>query len=723
MKVYETGNIRNVVVMGHGGCGKTTLVEAIAYQTGITARMGKVTDGNTISDYDKEEQKRQFSISTSVVPVEFEDIKINFLDTPGYFDFVGEVEEACHAAGAAVIVINGKSGVEVGTLKAWELCEKYKLPRLFFVTGMDDDQASYRKIVLELNDRFGRKVAPFHVPIRENEKFVGFVNVVKMKGRRFINDTSEYEECDIPDYMDKHLNISRDALVEAVADTSEELMERYFAGEEFTYEEVSTALRTHVMDCQIVPVLVGSGVHNQGTSMLMNVIKKYFPSPEYTVNHGKETSTGELVMVKCDQNKHLSAKVFKTVVDPFIGKYSLIKVVTGTLKAGDGIYNVNKGTEDRASKLYLLRGKETIEVPELRAGDIGALAKIEKISTGDTISTKGATLVYDGPQVSKPYTCKAYRAKNKSDEDKINGALARMVEEDQTLRLENDVENHQTLIYGIGDQQLDVVASRILNRYKVEIELYRPKVAYRETLRKKVQVQGKYKKQTGGSGQYGDVHMVFEPSGDLDTPYDYMASYITALDLCLQGVISPSTLGIDTKKLDNAEAQREKEKTTLYTRNAIVKALQEVLPGVVSMCINADNILHNKSIEEVKVNIPFGEYANPSFESQVETVAKAKQGGIMSIERCVEELYGDTLDDHCKEEEIARLKAEQGIQDVDEPGVNLEAGNFKIDLEGGGDNESKGGKQNIPDEPKEVPGVSGSSKGAGTDGRVRSGKE
>ena len=209
----------------------------------------------------------------------------------------------------------------------------------------------------------------------------------------------------------------------------------------------------------------------------------------------------------------------RTVVDPFIGKYSLIKVVTGTLKAGDGIYNVNKGTEDRASKLYLLRGKETIEVPELRAGDIGALAKIEKISTGDTISTKGATLVYDGPQVSKPYTCKAYRAKNKSDEDKINGALARMVEEDQTLRLENDVENHQTLIYGIGDQQLDVVASRILNRYKVEIELYRPKVAYRETLRKKVQVQGKYKKQTGGSGQYGDVHMVFEPSGDLDTPY------------------------------------------------------------------------------------------------------------------------------------------------------------------------------------------------------------
>lgn len=519
MNVFETANIRNVVVMGHGGCGKTTLVEAIAHQAGITARMGKVTDGNTISDYDKEEQKRQFSISTSIVPVEFEDIKINLLDTPGYFDFVGEVEEACHAAGAAVIVINGKSGVEVGTVKAWELCEKYNLPRMFFVTGMDDDQASYRQIVVDLNDRFGRKVAPFHVPIRENEKFVGFVNVVKMKGRRFINNTSEYEECDIPDYMDKHLTISRDALLEAVADTSEEYMERYFSGEEFTYEEISTALRSHVMDCQIVPVLMGSGINNQGSYMLLTAIKKYFPSPEHTVNYGKETSNGELVMVHCDAGKHFSAKVFKTVIDPFIGKYSLIKMVTGSLKAGDTVYNVNKGSEERASKLYVLRGKEAIEVPQLNAGDIGALAKIDKISTGDTVAAKGATLIYDGPQVSKPYTYKAYRAKNKSDEDKINGALTRIVEEDLTLKLENDTENHQTLIYGIGDQQLDVVASRILNRYKVEIELYRPKVAYRETLRKSVQVQGKYKKQTGGSGQYGDVHMIFEPSGDLDTPY------------------------------------------------------------------------------------------------------------------------------------------------------------------------------------------------------------
>ena len=243
MNIYETKQIRNVVVLGHGSAGKTTMIEAMAYVTGVTNRLARVDDGNTISDFDKEEIKRKFSIGTSVVPIEYEDIKVNFLDTPGYFDFVGEVEEALSAADAAIIVVNGKSGVQVGTEKAWDFCEKYNLPRMIFVTNMDDDQASFRQIAVELNEKFGRKIAPFHIPIRENEKFVGFVNVVKMKGRRFIGNTSEYEECEIPDYSEKHLTISREALIEAVAETNEEYMERYFEGEEFTYEEISTALR------------------------------------------------------------------------------------------------------------------------------------------------------------------------------------------------------------------------------------------------------------------------------------------------------------------------------------------------------------------------------------------------------------------------------------------------------------------------------------------------
>lgn len=519
MNIYETKQIRNVVVLGHGSAGKTTMIEAMAYVTGVTNRLARVDDGNTISDFDKEEIKRKFSIGTSVVPIEYEDIKVNFLDTPGYFDFVGEVEEALSAADAAIIVVNGKSGVQVGTEKAWDFCEKYNLPRMIFVTNMDDDQASFRQIAVELNEKFGRKIAPFHIPIRENEKFVGFVNVVKMKGRRFIGNTSEYEECEIPDYSEKHLTISREALIEAVAETNEEYMERYFEGEEFTYEEISTALREHVIDGQIVPVLMGSGINAQGMKMLLMAIKKYFPSPVQRPIYGNDTSNGEMVMLQYDCTKHTSAKVFKTLVDPFIGKYSMIKVVTGVLKAGDMIYNVNKEREDKAAKLYILRGKEAIEVSELHAGDIGALTKIEQLATGDTLASKGATVLYQAPDISTPYTYMRYKAKNKGDEDKIATALGKLMDEDLTLKTVNDSENRQTLIYGIGDQQLDVVVSKLLNRYKVEIELSKPKIAFRETIRKKVLVQGKHKKQSGGHGQYGDVQIEFEPSGDLEKPY------------------------------------------------------------------------------------------------------------------------------------------------------------------------------------------------------------
>ncbi len=518
MKVYDTSRIRNVVVLGHGGAGKTTMVEAAAFVTGVTNRQGRVEDGNTISDFDKEEAKRLFSIGTSVVPIEYEDIKINFLDTPGYFDFAGEVEEALSAADAAVIVVDGKAGVQVGTERAWEYCEKHELPRMIFVTGMDDDQASFRKVNVALNEKFGRKIAPFHIPMRENEKFVGFVNVVKMKGRRFI-DGSKYEECEIPDYLEKHLAASRESLIEAVAETSEELMDRYFAGDEFTYEEVSGALRENVMTGGIVPVLMGSGVNAQGLNMLMLAIKKYFPSPDQTVLHGKDITTGELLSLSYDVDKHVSVKVFKTLVDPFIGKYSLIKVCTGTLKGDTTLYDIDQDSEEKVGKVYVLRGKEAIEVPELQAGDIGALAKMSKVQTGDTLAGKGATVVYDKPQIPTPYTYKRYDPVNKGDVDKVVSALTKLMDEDRTLRIVNDTENRQSLLYGLGDQQLDIVVSKLENRYKAQIVLSKPAFAFRETVRKKATVTGTHKKQSGGHGQYGVVVMEFENSGDLDTPY------------------------------------------------------------------------------------------------------------------------------------------------------------------------------------------------------------
>ena len=522
MNVYGTEQIRNVVLLGHGGAGKTTVAEALALLTGVTKRMGKVPDGNTISDYDKEEIKRQFSISTTLIPLEYEGedgpIKINLLDTPGFFDFVGEVEEAISVADAAIIVVNCKAGIEPGTERAWEMCEKYNLPRLIFVTNMDDDHASYRELVVKLETKFGRKIAPFQLPIRENEKFVGFVNVVKMGGRRFTH-LSDYEECEIPDYVQKNLTIARDALIEAVAETSEEYMERYFLGEEFTQEEISTALRTHVIEGDIVPVMMGSGINCQGFKVLLQAIDKYFPSPDHFECIGVDVSTGERFTAKYNDDVSLSARVFKTIVDPFIGKYSLMKICTGTLKGDTVVYNVNKDTEEKIGKLYILRGKDQIEVQELRAGDIGAVAKLTVTQTGDPMAVRTAPIVYHKPQTSTPYTYMAYKAANKGEDDKVSTALAKMMEEDLTLKVVNDAENRQALLYGIGDQQLDVVISKLQSRYKVDVILSPPKFAFRETLRKKVKVQGKHKKQSGGHGQYGDVIMEFEPSGDLETPY------------------------------------------------------------------------------------------------------------------------------------------------------------------------------------------------------------
>lgn len=518
METYKYEKIRNVALLGHGGCGKTTLVEAIAYTSGITNRQGKVEEGNTISDYDKEENKRLFSISTTVVPIIWEDTKINLLDTPGYFDFVGEVEEALLACDAAIIVVSAKSGVEIGTMKAWDYCEKNKIPRMFFVTDMDDDHASFRAVVERLEELYGKKIAPFHSPIRENEKFVGFVNVVKMAGRRFTK-LSDYVECDIPEYSMEYVKKYREALLDAVAESSEELMEKYFEGEEFTPQEISTALRSSVIDGSIVPVLMGSGLYAQGTRMLLEAIEKYFPSPNKGVLTGVNMKTNDNFAADYDANKPMTAYVFKTIADPFIGKFSLIKICSGVLKSDSVIFNADKDTEEKLSRLYVLRGKEQIEVKELYAGDIGAIGRLSNTVTGDTLSTKATPIVYARPKLSIPYAYQRFRTKNKGDDDKVSQALQKLMEEDLTLRVVNDKENRQTLLYGIGEQQLEVVVSKMLQRYKVDIEIMKPRVPYRETIRKKVRVQGKYKKQSGGHGQYGDVHIEFEPSGDMELPY------------------------------------------------------------------------------------------------------------------------------------------------------------------------------------------------------------
>ena len=517
MNVYTTDSIRNVVLLGHGGCGKTSLVEAMAYVSGLTGRLGKVLDGTTISDYDKEEIKRKFSINTSVVPLIWKDTKINLLDTPGYFDFVGEAEEAVAAADAAIIVVSGKAGVEVGTEKAWELCEKYKLPRMFFVSEMDVDHASFREVVEKLTELYGKKIAPFYQPMRENEKFVGYINVMKMAGRRFTGIGTR-EECEIPEYSKANLDIYREAMMDAVAETSEEFMERYFAGDEFSVGEIRAAMKTNVNDGSIIPVSMGSSIELRNIHNLMNDIVELFPSPDKKKCAGINMKTNEIFEGDYNFATSKSAYVFKTIADPFIGKYSLIKVCSGVIKSDDTLYNATTETEEKISKLYVMRANKPEEVSELHAGDIGAIGKAG-CKTGDTLSTKAVPVVYGKTEISKPYTYMAYKAKNKGDEDKISQALAKIMDEDLTVKSVNDSENRQTLLYGMGDQHLAVIVSMLAEKYKVDVELTKPKVAFRETLRKKSDVEYKYKKQSGGHGQYGHVKMTFEPSGDLETPY------------------------------------------------------------------------------------------------------------------------------------------------------------------------------------------------------------
>ena len=518
MDVFRTDRIRNMVLLGHGGAGKTSLVEAMAYLSGITSRLGKVTDGNTVSDYDKEEIKRKFSISTSVVPIIWGKVKINVLDTPGYFDFVGEVEEAVAAADAAIIVVSGKDGIQVGTQKAWELCEKYKLPRMFFVTEMDIDDVSYRQVVEDLTEMYGKKIAPIHMPIREEGKFVGYVNIVKQAGRKYI-DRGKKKECPVPDYLQEYLEKYHEILMESVAEISEEFMDRYFAGEEFSVAEVSAALKMNISEGSIIPVCMGSTINIQGVANLLDDICGYFPSPDQRTCAGMNSKTNEIYQADYDFTKAKSAYVFKTIVDPFLGKYSLVKVCSGVIKGDDTLYNTGKEAEEKLNKLYVLEGSKPLEVPELHAGDIGAIAKLSTVATGDTLATKNTPLLYGKTEISTPYTYKRYKTVNKGDEDKVSQALSRMMQEDLTLKVVNDSLNRQTLLYGIGEQHLDIVVSKLKERYKVDIVLSEPKVPFKETIRKKADVEAKYKKQSGGHGQYGHVKMIFEPSGDLETPY------------------------------------------------------------------------------------------------------------------------------------------------------------------------------------------------------------
>ena len=513
MKNYTTDKIRNVSFLGHRGSGKTSLVEALLFAANVTSKMGSIEKGNTISDYDDEEINRGFSINTSVVSLDYQEKIFNILDTPGYFDFSGEVISALAVTGGAVIVLDASSGIEVGTEKAWRMLEERKLPRILFINKMDKGAVNYKKILLDMKEKFGKKVAPFCIPLGEGENFEGFINVIEKKCRVFNG------ECCVDKELVPHEDFEdvRNLLLEAVAETSEEAMEKFFNGEDFTEEEIKAGLRKGVLNGDVVPVLVGSAANLIGVHTLFDMMFNYMPTPEESrggIVYGKNSDTQEKVERRVSTDEPFSAFVFKTIVDPFIGKISLFRVVSGSLTKDMEVLNATQGRKERISNLYFVRGIKQRDTDRVVAGDIAATTKIQDLKTGDTICDKANPIVYKKVPFPKPCLYMNIIPVKKSDDDKISLAIQKLIEEDPSLTVIRNTETKELLIGGQGKKHLEIVVSKLYNKFQVQATLSVPKIAYRETIRKEVSVQGKHKKQSGGAGQYGDVFIKFEPLYD-----------------------------------------------------------------------------------------------------------------------------------------------------------------------------------------------------------------
>jgi len=516
MKVYGSDAIRNVAILGHTGAGKTTIVEAALNIVGVTSRFGLVDEGNTVSDYDPEEIKKKISISASMIPVEWREGKINFIDTPGFFDFNGEVHQALSVADLALIVVNAKGGVEVGTEKAWDYATEAGLPKMIFINNMDDENVDFDALIASLTDKFGKSIAPLQAPIREGGKFVGYANAIKRVGRKY--GKTGTDDCPIPADIADEVEHLHHLIEEAVAETSDELMEKFFAEEPFTRDEIYTGLMAGIASAEVTPVIIGSAIHSMGVGVLMDSIADFAPAAASKVTPAKNAKSDEDIKLECKADGPFAAYVFKTVADNF-GRLSLFRVVSGSLKKETPLYNASKDATEKISQLFVLRGKEQIAVNELKAGDIGAIAKLASTSTTDTLCTKDAPFIIEPTKFPQPLYSMGIVPKNKGDEDKISQAIAKFLDEDKTLKFQVNAETRQSVISGLGDGHLDTLVSKMKSRNKIEVELLPLVIPYREMIKGKSDVQGRHKKQSGGSGQFGDVKMRFEPSGDLSQPY------------------------------------------------------------------------------------------------------------------------------------------------------------------------------------------------------------
>ena len=512
MKNYSIKNLRNVCLLGHGSSGKTTLAEAMLYYSGAIDRMGKVSSGNTTMDFDAEEIKRKISINTSIAPVEWNDVKINFIDTPGYFDFVGEVVQGLRAAESAIILVPAKNGMEVGTEKSMQYVDDLGISKMFFISKLDEENANFDETYQELKDKFGTGVVAFQLPVIENGKFTGIVDVLENKAYSF--EKGKSKEIPVPATLEDHIEEIREGVMEAIAETDEALMEKYFEGEAFTQSEINKGLSQGITDGTICPVFCGAAELGMGVDLLAKAIINLLPSPDVRKTVKVTTvDSKDVIELEVSENEKLSALVFKTIADPFVGKISMFKVFSGTMTSDVQLFNSNSERNEKISQLFFPMGKQQINTNKIIAGDIGALTKLQATNTNDTLCTSVKKVVLSKIKFPEPALSLAVEPVAKGDEEKIGSGLQRLLDEDPTFKVEINTETRQTLIKGIGDQHLDVITSKLKAKFGVDVRLVDPKVPYRETIKKKVErVEGKHKKQSGGHGQYGHVFITFEPA-------------------------------------------------------------------------------------------------------------------------------------------------------------------------------------------------------------------
>ena len=514
MKDYLANEVRNVVVLGHSGAGKSSVIEACLYFTKAIERYGKNNDGTTVLNFDPEEGKRGTSVYCHIAPVEWKDKKINFIDTPGYMDYAGEEATGLVMGDNALIVVNAKEGIEAGTERAWrEAVSKQKIPTIFFVNKMDVENANFDTVYSTLREKFGKSVIPFEVPIIENGVVVGSVNILRRKAW-YYNDRNTAKEVpsDLVGEVERYYN----EIAEAIAMTDDELMEKFFSGETFDEHELAKGLRIGVRNGDIRPVYCGSAEKQTGIERLLDLITEYFPSYAEKGRIQAETLKGDTVDMETNENEALSAFVFKTIVDPFVGKVSYLKVMSGVLNSDSQVYNSKKDVTEKINQIYVINGKYQIGVGKLFTGDIGAVVKLQATETNDTLCTRSRVIKYPDIEYPHPMLGYAIHPKTKADEDKLSSGIHNLMLEDHTIKLVNNEETHEQVLYGVGDQHIDLILSKLKSKYKVEVTTEKPTVQYRETISAKAEAQGKYKKQNGGAGQYGDVWVRFEPTDSDD---------------------------------------------------------------------------------------------------------------------------------------------------------------------------------------------------------------